>query len=82
MTVVEQIYEVVKQLQEEKAAKVLTFAEAVKAEQAEEESAASADKMAEWHRFLDSIDPADWEDFPTLEEIRANQGEDVPRESW
>ena len=80
MTVAEQVYEVVKRLPQEKAAEVLTFARSIKAQQASQESA--SEKMAAWHRFLDSIDPADWEDFPTLAEIRANQGEDVPRESW
>lgn len=81
MTVAEQIYELVRALPEEKAAEVLTFAESIRAKQTSEKSAA-ADQMSDWHRFLDSIDPADWDDFPTLEEIRANQGEDAPREPW
>lgn len=82
MTVAERVYEVVKQLSTEKAAEVLTFAESIKAQQASQESTSSEEKDADWHRFLDSIDAADWEGFPTLEEIRANQGEDAPREIW
>lgn len=78
MTLAEQVYEVVKQLPDEKVTEVLTFANSIKTQ----EDISDDEKMANWHRFLDSLDAAVWADFPTLEEIRANQGEDVPRESW
>ena len=81
MTVAEQIYELVRALPEEKAAEVLTFAKSIREKQMSQKSP-SLEQISAWHQFLDSIDPADWEDFPTAEEIRANQGEDAPREPW
>lgn len=86
MTIAEQIYEIVRTLPEAQAAKVLTFVESVQAKQDETAELASEEKsddekMAEWHKLLDSISGT-WDDFPTLEEIRATEGQDAPRESW
>lgn len=84
MTVAEQIYELVQDLSEEQASKVLTFAKSV---HSEDESAGetsdpepSETDDVSWHELLKSLSGA-WkdDDFPTLEEIRAGQGEDAPR---
>lgn len=80
MTVAEQVYEIVKQLPEDKVAEVLAFAKSIE-QQALKARISDAERMADWHRFLDSIDPADWEDFPSLEEIRSWPSENAPKES-
>jgi len=89
MTVVEKINELLRALPEEKAAEVLTFAEFVlaKHEDTAENPVTTAisddEKMRQWHQLLNSLSGA-WkdDDFPTLEEIRAGEGQDIPRESW
>lgn len=78
MTVAGQVYEIVKQLPEMKAAEVLAFVKSLK-QKALEASVSDAEKMADWHRVLASIDPADWEDFPSLEEIRSWPSENAPK---
>ncbi len=85
MTVAEQICELVQDLSEEQASKVLSFAKSV---HSEDESAAETidpetaemDAMS-WPELIDHLSGAWADDFPTLEEIRAGQGEDAPRES-
>ncbi len=80
--IAEQVYGLVRGLSAEKAAEVLTFAEFVSEQNREQESDALPDDRS-WHERLKSLSGA-WkdDDFPTLEEIRAGEGQDVPRESW
>ena len=42
-------------------------------------------QIQDWDAFFAEIDRLrgnDWDDFPSLEEIRANEVPDLPRESW
>lgn len=81
MTIAEQIYDLVKSLPQDQASEILTFAEFVHA------------KHLNARRTLDSVTPSLWSDlvyslagtwaegFPTLEDIRAEVGQDILREN-
>ncbi len=89
MTIADRIYEIVQTLPEEQAAKVLDFVKSVQAKPKDtavepvSEKMSHDEKMTAWHNLLSSLSGA-WkdDDFPSLEEIRAGEGEDVPREIW
>jgi hypothetical protein len=82
MTIAHQIYEIVKTLPPEKANEVLTFAEFVRAKyQSSEQGGDVEDSTISWEELVQSLAGAWADDFPTLEEIRAGSGQDIPRES-
>ena len=86
MTVAEQIYEIVQGLSEKRASEVLTFAKFVFSqehpvpERPLESEPLEADSMT-WAELVDSLAGSWGNDFPTLEEIRSGEGQDMPRES-
>nr|WP_290226608.1 DUF2281 domain-containing protein [Trichocoleus desertorum] len=82
MTIAEQIYELVKSLPQDQASKILTFAEFVQAKYLKASQTATAVDSASWSELVSSLAGTWQEDFPTLEDIRAEAGQDVPRESF
>jgi hypothetical protein len=80
MTLAEQIYELVKTLPPDQASEVLTFAEFIRAKNSNEfPSPASVNQMP-WSDFIYSLAGAWGQDFPSLEEIREELGQDIQRE--
>ncbi|CAD0228243.1 conserved hypothetical protein [Planktothrix agardhii] len=83
MTIIEQIYAIVKSLPQEQAREILTFAEFIRAQHLNaNQSSAILDTSTPWAELVYSL-AGTWEkDFPTLEDIRAESGEDILRESF
>ena len=83
MTIIEQIYAIVKTLPENQASEILTFAEFIRAKYLNEnQSTDTVDSLTPWTELVYSLAGTWVEDFPTLEEIRAELGEDILRESF
>ena len=83
MTVIEQIYAIVKTLPQNQASEILTFAEFVRAKYLNaNQSTDTVDDLTPWQEVVYSLAGTWAEDFPTLEEIRAESGEDILRESF
>ncbi|MCU0552894.1 MAG: DUF2281 domain-containing protein [Leptolyngbya sp. Prado105] len=74
MTIAEQIYALVKSLPQDQANEVLTFAEFIHAKHLK-------DDPMDWSELVYSLAGAWGEDFPALEAIRAESGQDTLRES-
>ncbi|CAD5945317.1 DUF2281 domain-containing protein [Planktothrix agardhii 1806] len=83
MTIIEQIYAIVKSLPQEQASEILTFAKFIRAQHLNANpSIAILDTSTPWAELVYSL-AGTWEkDFPTLEDIRAELGEDILRESF
>jgi hypothetical protein len=82
MTVAEQIYTVVQSLSDEQASEVLSFAQQLKQCDTRSETPEEKEqRLARWREKVYALAGA-FPDFPSLEEIRAGYGEDVPREEW
>lgn len=83
MTVIEQIYAIVKTLPQNQASEILTFAESIRAKYLNgNQSTDTVDALTPWTELVYSLAGTWVEDFPTLEEIRAELGEDILRESF
>lgn len=83
MTVIEQIYAIVKTLPQNQASEILTFAEFIRAKYLNgNQSTDTVDALTPWTELVYSLAGTWAEDFPTLEEIRAQLGEDILRESF
>jgi hypothetical protein len=83
MTVIEQIYAIVKTLPQNQASEILTFAEFIRAKYLNDnQSTDTVDTSTPWTELVYSLAGTWVEDFPTLEEIRAESGEDILRESF
>ncbi|MEG3840538.1 DUF2281 domain-containing protein [Microcoleus sp. herbarium14] len=83
MTVIEQIYAIVKTLPPNQASEILTFAEFIRAKYLNgNQSTDTVDALTPWTELVYSLAGTWTEDFPTLEEIRAESGEDILRESF
>ena len=83
MTVIEQIYAIVKTLPQNQASEILTFAQFIRAKYLNgNQSTDTVDSLTPWTELVYSLAGAWAEDFPTLEEIRAESGEDILRESF
>jgi hypothetical protein len=81
MTIAEQIYALVKSLPQDQASEVLTFATSIHAKHLKDsQSFAEIDSMG-WSELVYSLGGAWGVDFPTLEMIRAESGQDTVRES-
>ncbi|WP_121971610.1 DUF2281 domain-containing protein [Leptolyngbya sp. BC1307] len=85
MTVVEKICEMVRALPAEQAAEVLTFVESVQAQHKEKKEDGLPDDLDEldkmtWPEFVRAVAGSWGDNFPTLEEIRAGEDQDIPRE--
>ena len=81
MTIAERIYALVKSLPQEQAREVLTFAESIHAKHIDPTHPSAPVDLTEWSELVYSLSGAWKDDFPTLEEIRAESGQDIPRES-
>ncbi len=83
MTVIEQIYAIVKTLPQNQASEILTFAKSIRAKYLNgNQSTDTVDVLTPWTELVYSLAGTWVEDFPTLEEIRAESGEDILRESF
>ena len=83
MTVIEQIYAIVKTLPQNQASEILTFAQFIRAKYLNgNQSTDTVDSLTPWTELVYSLAGAWAEDFPTLEEIRTESGEDILRESF
>jgi Protein of unknown function (DUF2281) len=80
MTLAEQIYELVKTLPPEQASEVLTFAEFIRAKNSNEVLLRASVDQIPWSDFIYSLAGAWEQDFPNLEEIREELGQDIQRE--
>ena len=83
MTVIEQISAIVKTLPQNQASEILTFAEFTRAKYLNaNQSTDTVDSLTSWQELVYSL-AGEWaDDFPTLEEIRNDSGEDILRESF
>jgi hypothetical protein len=79
MTIAEQIYALVQSLPQDKASQVLMFAESIRGELGSTRSG-HADELPR-AEFVYSLAGAWSDEFPSLEEIRKNAGQDIVRES-
>lgn len=83
MTVIEQIYAIVKTLPQNQASEILTFAEFIRAKYLNaHQSTDTVDSLTSWQELVYALGGTWAEDFPTLEEIRSESGEDILRESF
>ncbi|MCY7383128.1 MAG: DUF2281 domain-containing protein [Microcoleus sp. CAN_BIN18] len=83
MTVIEQIYAIVNTLPQNQASEILTFAEFIRAKYLNaHQSTDTVDSLTSWQELVYSLAGAWAEDFPTLEEIRTESGEDILQESF
>ncbi len=81
MTIAEQIYALVKLFPEDQASEVLTFAEFIRAKHLNANQSIGTVAPVPWAELVYSLAGTWEEDFPTLEDIRAESAQDVPRES-
>lgn len=72
MSIAEQIYAIVKTLTPDQASKILAFAEFI---QSKHSTPVEEDQEISWADLVNSSAGAWAEDFPTLEEIRAEEGQ-------
>ncbi|WP_293124655.1 DUF2281 domain-containing protein [Microcoleus sp. bin38.metabat.b11b12b14.051] len=83
MTVIEQIYAIVKTLPQNQASEILAFAEFIRAKYLNaHKSTDTVDSLTSWQELVYALGGTWAEDFPTLEEIRSESGEDILRESF
>jgi hypothetical protein len=75
MAIAEQIYELAKSLPPEQAEEALTFMQDLKARRLETAPVVDAG----WSHLVESLAGTWGDDFPALEDIRANPGRDIPR---
>lgn len=82
MTIAEQIYAIVKTLPAYQASEILTFAKFIYAKHSSaNEPVDTVDSPIPWAELVYSLAGAWAKDFPTLEDIRAQSGQDILRES-
>ncbi|MEO1123183.1 MAG: DUF2281 domain-containing protein [Cyanobacteria bacterium J06639_16] len=82
MAIADQIYELVKSLPQAQAIEVLTFAEFLLAKHQSASQTTTANTAQIWPELVQSLAGSWGDDFPSLEEIRANAGQDIPRERF
>ncbi|MCU0543864.1 MAG: DUF2281 domain-containing protein [Oscillatoriaceae cyanobacterium Prado104] len=83
MTVTEQIYAIVKSLPQKQASEILTFAQFIRAKYLNaNQTTDPVDSLTSWQELVYSLAGSRADDFPTLEEIRTESGEDILRESF
>ena len=82
MTIAEQIYAIVKTLPKDQASEILTFAELVSAKHlSANQPTDTVDSPIPWTELIFSLAGTWAKDFPSLEDIRAESGQDILRES-
>lgn len=82
MNIAEQIYALVKSLPQEQANEVLTFAEFIHTKHLNANQPIDTVDSVSWAELVYSLTGTWREDFPSLEEIRTEMGQDVLRESF
>lgn len=81
MTIAEQIYALVKSLPQDQASEILNFAEFVCAKYLGANQPIQPVNSLHWTELVDSLAGSWKDDFPTLEDIRAESGQNILRES-
>ncbi|MGG6263336.1 DUF2281 domain-containing protein [Leptolyngbya sp. AN03gr2] len=79
MSIAEQIYAIVKTLPQDQASEILAFAESIRSRNSVKDD--QAFDSVPWADLVQSLSGAWADDFPTLEEIRAGEGQDALREN-
>ncbi|MEB3180085.1 MAG: DUF2281 domain-containing protein [Nostocaceae cyanobacterium] len=81
MTIAEQIYELVKSLPQDQASEILTFAEFIRAKYQDANQPIATVTAVPWVELVYSLAGTWGEDFPTLDDIRTELGQNIPRET-
>lgn len=81
MTIAEQISAIVKTLPQEQASEILNFAEYIRSQYLHIHQPITVDTSIPWQEMINSLAGAWGEDFPMVEEISTQVGEDIFRES-
>ena len=81
MTIAEQIYELVKTLPQDKAEEILNFAELICSKNLNSNQLVNNSANLSWKELVYSLAGTWKDDFPSLEEIRSEAGQDILRES-
>ncbi|MFM6040894.1 MAG: DUF2281 domain-containing protein [Sphaerospermopsis kisseleviana] len=81
MTIAEQISAIAKTLPQDQADEILTFAEFIRAKHLNANQTVKNLDQLPWSELVYSLAGTWKDDFPTLEEIRAESGQDILRES-
>ncbi|MCC3404950.1 MAG: DUF2281 domain-containing protein [Microcoleus sp. PH2017_10_PVI_O_A] len=82
MTIAEQIYAIAKILPKDQASEILTFAEFVCAKHlSANQQTDTVDSPIPWAEFVFSLAGTWGKDFPSIEDIRAESGQDILGES-
>jgi len=82
MTIADQIYTIVQTLPQDRAREVLAFAEFVRSKPSLVHSSTTAvDTSVPWIQLVHSLAGSWADNFPGLEDIRAEEGQDIARES-
>jgi hypothetical protein len=81
MTIAEQIYALVKTLPQDQADEILTFAQFIRAKHLNNSQTVKNIDELPWSELVYSLAGTWKDDFPTLEEIRTESGQDILRES-
>jgi hypothetical protein len=83
MTITERISTIIETLPQDQASEILTFVEFVRDKHLKANPLnKSAGEPKDWIDLVNALSGAWAEDFPTLESIRAEAGQDIPRESF
>jgi hypothetical protein len=83
MTITERISTIIESLPQDQANEILTFVEFVRDKHLKANPLnKSAGDAKNWIELVNSLSGAWADDFPTLESIRAEAGQDIPRESF
>ncbi len=81
MTIVEQISAIIKILPEEQASEILDFAEFIRSQYLNIHQPITVETSIPWQEMINSFAGTWGEDFPMGEELSAQVGEDIFRES-
>ncbi|MFM7364587.1 MAG: DUF2281 domain-containing protein [Cuspidothrix sp.] len=79
MTIAEQIYAIAQTLPQDQADEILTFAEFIRAKHLNANQTVKNLDQLPWSELVYSLAGTWKDDFPTLEEIRAESGQDILR---
>ncbi|MEG3986811.1 DUF2281 domain-containing protein [Microcoleus sp. S28C3] len=77
MAIAEPIYELVTSFPQDQAREILTFAESIRAKYLNGNQPSSKVAPVPWAELVYSLAASWTEGFPTLEDIRANSGQDI-----
>ncbi len=82
MTIIEEISAIVETLPQKQATEILIFAELIRSQHLKaNQPINSSETSISWKELVYSL-AGTWEDFPPLEDLRTDMGEDIFRESF